>query len=81
MRWDRQKWTLRSIQDAVGPPDMDIEVHFQAVGQQFEGIEVQNMDQENSNISFEVQKITFEGCFKTKMTFKNILEYSRAIPV
>ena len=58
---------------------MDIEVQFQAVGQQFEDIEVQNMEQKNSKISFEVQKSTFEGCFKTKMTFKNIPEYSWVI--
>ena len=31
-------------------------------------IEVQNMDLENSKISFEVQKLTSEDCFKTKMT-------------
>ena len=48
---------------------MDIEVQFQAVGQQFEGIEVQNMEQKNSNISFEVQNWTFEGCFEVKMIF------------
>ena len=34
---------------------MDIEVQFEAVGQQFEYIEVQNMDLESSKISFEVQ--------------------------
>ena len=44
------------------------------------GIEVQNMDLENSKMSFEVQKSTFERFSKTKMTFKNILEYSQAIP-
>ena len=27
MRWNRQKWTLSSIEYAVGPPEMDIEVH------------------------------------------------------
>ena len=43
-------------------------------------IEVQNMDLKHSKISFEVQKRTFQGCFKTKMTFKHILEYSRVIP-
>ena len=59
---------------------MDIEVQFQAMGQQFEDIEVQNMDEESSKISFEVQMQTFEGCFKTKMTFKTIVEYSRVIP-
>ena len=59
---------------------MDIEVQFQAVGQQFEGIEVQNMDEENSKISFEVQNLTFERFSKTKMTLKNITEYSRVIP-
>ena len=61
-------------------PDMGIEVQFQAVGQQFEDIEVQNMDLKHSKISFEVQKRTFESCFKTNMTFKNILEYSWVIP-
>ena len=60
---------------------MDIEVQFQAVGQQFEGIEVQNMEQKNSNISFEVKKLTFEGCFETKMIFKNILGVPAIIPV
>ena len=59
---------------------MDIEVQFQAVGQQFEDIEVQNMDEESSKISFEVQKRTVKDCFKTKMSFKNILEYSRVFP-
>ena len=43
-------------------------------------IEVQNMDLEHSKISFEVHKRTFEGYFKTKMTFEHILEYSWAIP-
>ena len=43
------------------------------------GIEVQNMDLKHSKISFEVQKSTFQGCFQTKMTFKNILEYPRLI--
>ena len=45
------------------------------------------MDLKHSKISFEVQKLTFEGqkltfegCFEAKMTFKNILEYSRVIP-
>ena len=33
-----------------------------------------------SNISFEVKKLTFEGCSKTRMTFTNVLEYSRVIP-
>ena len=59
---------------------MDIEVKFQAVGQQFEDIEVQNMEQESSEISFEVQICTFEKSSKTKMTFKHILEYPRVIP-
>ena len=59
---------------------MDIEVQFQAMEQQFEDIEIQNMEQESSKISFEVQKPTFEGCSKTKKTFKNILEYSWVIP-
>ena len=58
---------------------MDIEVQFQVVGQQFEDIEVQSMDEENSKISSEVQNLTFQGCFKTKITFKNILEHSQAI--
>ena len=58
---------------------MDIEVQFQAVGQQFEDIEVQNMDLESSKMSFEVQKWTSERFYKTKMTFKNIPEYSRVI--
>ena len=58
---------------------MGIEVQFEAVGQQFEVIEVQNMDEESSKISFEIQNWTFEGCSKTKITFKNILEYSRVI--
>ena len=38
------------------------------------GIEVQNIDLKHSKISFEVQNMIFESCFKTKMTFKNILE-------
>ena len=59
---------------------MDIEVQFQAVGQQFEGIEVQNMEQESSKTSFEVQKLTFEGCFEVKMIFKNILGDPDLIP-
>ena len=80
MRWDRQIWTLRSIYYTVEPPDMDIEVQFQAVGQQFEGIEVQNLDEGNSKMSLEVQILTFEGCFKTNMIFRNILEYSGCIP-
>ena len=58
---------------------MDFEVKFQAVGQQIEDIEVQNMDQESLKIRFEVQKQTFDGCFETNTTFKNILEYSRVI--
>ena len=44
------------------------------MGQQFEGIEVQNIDEELSKISFEVQKTSFEGCFETKIIFQNILE-------
>ena len=32
------------------------------------------------NSGFEVQNWTFEGCFETKMTFKNILEDSALIP-
>ena len=44
------------------------------MGQQIMDIEVQNMHLKHSKISFEVQKLTFEGCFKTKMTSKNILE-------
>ena len=39
------------LSNAVGPPDMDIEVQFQAVGQQFVDIEVQNMDKETFNRS------------------------------
>ena len=42
-------------------------------------IEVQNMDLKHWKICFEVHTLIFEGCFKTKMTFKNILEYSRII--
>ena len=34
----------------------------------------------NSKISFEVQKLTFEVLFKTKMIFKNILTPSATIP-
>ena len=60
---------------------MDMEVQFQAVGQQFEGIEVPNMDYKNSKISFEVQNVTSAGDFKNKMTSQNILEYSRIILV
>ena len=43
-------------------------------------IEVQNMHLKHSKISFEVQELTFEGCFKTKITLENILEYSRVVP-
>ena len=43
-------------------------------------IEVQDMDLKHSKISFEVQKLTFESCFETKMTFENISEYSQVIP-
>ena len=64
-----------------GTARYEIEVQCQAVGQQFEGIEVQNMEQKNSNISFEVQKITFEGYFEIKMIFKNILGDPALIPV
>ena len=49
---------------------MGIEVQFQAVGQQYEDIEVQNMDEDMSKISFEVKQLTFEGCSKSKMTFE-----------
>ena len=59
---------------------MDIEVRFQAVGQQFEGIEVQKLDIENSKMIFEVQNSTFERLCKTKITFENILEYSWVVP-
>ena len=59
---------------------MDIEVQFYAVGQQFESIEVQNMDKESSKISFEVKRRTSERFSKTEMTLENILEYSRVIP-
>ena len=45
------------------------------------------MDLKHSKISFEVQnftfevpKLTFQDCFEAKMTFENILEYSRSIP-
>ena len=38
------------------------------------------MDLEHPKISFEVQKLTFQDCFEAKMTFKNILEYSKSIP-
>ena len=37
-------------------------------------IEVRNLDLKHSRISFEVQHLTFEVCFETKMTFKNILK-------
>ena len=42
--------------------------------QQIKDIEVQNMHLKHWKISFEVQNLTSEGCSKTKMTFKNILE-------
>ena len=58
---------------------MDIEVQFWAVGEFKMDSEVQNMDLENSKMSFEVQKWTSERFYKTKMTFKNIPEYSRVI--
>ena len=35
---------------------------------------------ENLKFSFEVQNLTFEGCFEVKMTFKNILGVSATIP-
>ena len=38
------------------------------------------MDEDKSKFSLEVQKRTFESCFKTKITFKHILEYARVIP-
>ena len=38
------------------------------------------MDLKRPKISFEVQTLTFQYCFEAKMTFKNILEYSRVIP-
>ena len=60
---------------------MDIEAQEQAVGQQFEDIEVQNMHLNNSKISFEFQKWTLQGCFKTEMAFKNILKHTRVILV
>ena len=50
------------------------------MGQQIESIEVPSMDEANEKNSVEVQKRTSESCFKTKMTFKNVLEYSRVIP-
>ena len=34
----------------------------------------------NWKFRIEVQNFTFEGCFQTKMTFRNILEYSQGIP-
>ena len=37
-------------------------------------IEFQNMHLKKSEISFEVPKSTFQCCFKTRTTFKNILE-------
>ena len=59
---------------------MDIEVQLWAVGESKMDIGVQNMDLKQSKISFEIQNAAFEGCFKTKMTFKHILEYSQIIP-
>ena len=50
------------------------------MGQQIMDIEIQNRHLKHSKISFEVQKRTFESCFKTNMTFKNILEVSALIP-
>ena len=50
------------------------------MGQQIMDIEVQNMHLKYSKISFEVQKLTFGGCFETKMTFKNILKVPALIP-
>ena len=49
------------------------------MGQQFEDIEVQNMDLEHSKISLDVQKLTFQGCFEAKMIFINVLEYSLSL--
>ena len=43
-------------------------------------IEVQNMYLKHAKISFKAQKMTSGSVFKTKMTFKNVLEYSRIIP-
>ena len=43
-------------------------------------IEVQNMDLKHSKMSLEVRKSTFQGCFKTKLTFKDILKVSALIP-
>ena len=40
------------------------------MGQQFEDIEVQHMDEDNSKISFEVQKVSFERFSETKMTLE-----------
>ena len=50
------------------------------MGQQFEGIDVQNMEQESSKISFEIQNLTFQACFQVKMIFKNILGVPALIP-
>ena len=50
------------------------------MGQQIMDIEVQNMHLKHSKISFEVQRLTFESCFKTKIIFKNILEVAALIP-
>ena len=50
---------------------MDIEVQLQAVGESKMDIEVQNIFLKHLKISFGVQTLTFEGCFKTKMTLKN----------
>ena len=59
---------------------MDIEVQLQAVGESTMDIEVQSMDLKHWKIIREVHKWTFEGCFKTRMTLRNILEYFRVIP-
>ena len=48
---------------------MGIEVQFLAVGQRFEDIEVQNMDEESSKISFEIQKRTSESFFQDQNDF------------
>ena len=45
------------------------------------GTVVQNIDREISNISVEVQKLTFEGWFETNMIFRNIVEVPDLSPV
>ena len=42
--------------------------------------EVQKLTFEGKQMTFEVQELIFQGCFEAQMTFKNILEYSRIIP-